>query len=83
MLNWEKREIGFSAIIENVTLSVAPDRVKNGKPARGTKWRAFISRWDEPSKSSIRFGRDIYNELQNDVKSAIRFAENVWKETNQ
>lgn len=71
----------------NVTLFAVPDRTTGlfgERAARGTKWRAGASRWeDSPSGvggTSSRFGRDVYAETCADAKAAKVLAEAVYRE---
>lgn len=77
---WEKSEYdaGYQARVGNFTLSVAPTRIKFNKAVRGAKWRAFVSQWDEKSRSSTRYGQDVYNELRDTPHDAMRLAEAVF-----
>ena len=79
---WLKNDQGgFTAKVGDVSLHAVPDRLAKGftpKPARGAKWRAFVSHWDEKTRSSTRYGRDAYFELQNNAESAMRLAEEIF-----
>ncbi len=70
---------GFVAHIGNITLGVSPDRIKFGKPVRGTKWRASVSIWDGKFTIS-RYGRDTYDNLCDSKQEAMRLAETVYNE---
>lgn len=81
--DWRPVDGGFQAEAPgNVTLVVTPDRYAKGiapKAARGTKWRAQCSHWDERTRTMSRYGRDEYLNLQDDVKAAMRLAEDIYK----
>lgn len=79
---WEKQDGGFRCrVSETVTLVVTPERLVRGfvpKAARGTKWHAQASRWDETSRTLSRFGRDEYMNLQESAAAAMRLAEDIY-----
>jgi hypothetical protein len=81
-INWQKSDAGWVARIGNVTLGAFPDRTTRfgTKPARGTKWRAGVSSWDEPTRTISRFGRDVYMEMCESANGAMRLAEQVYNE---
>lgn len=82
-INWQKDGSGWTASLGNVTLCASPDRTKFGKAARGTKWHASVSSWDEPTRTMSRFGRDVYMTLCDSAKDAMLLAERVYSEENQ
>lgn len=83
-INWQKGEYGYwTAAIGDITLCASPDRVRYGKPARGTKWRASVSIWDEPTRTLSRHGRDVYMQLCDSAKEAMRLAEVVYNEQHK
>ena len=78
---WQKDGLGYwTATIGNITLCASPDRVRYGKPVRGTKWHAGVSSWDEASRTISRFGRDVYGDLCDSAKEAMRLAELVYND---
>lgn len=81
-VDWQKDGAGWRAEIGNVTLFASPDRTANlgTKAARGTKWRAGVSSWDEPTRTISRYGRDVYGQLCDSAKEAMRLAEVVYNE---
>lgn len=85
MFDWQKdNHGGYQAQMpDNVTLVVTPDRYAKGfspKAARGTKWKAGASHWDETTRTLSRFGRDCYNEMKSSREEAMRLAESVYLE---
>lgn len=70
----------WTAKIGNVTLVASPDHYKAGKPARGTKWHAQCTHWDEATRTASRFGRDVYMDLQPTARDARRLAETIYNE---
>ncbi len=78
---WTRDGAGWRAIVDaNVTLFAVPDRTRRDQPARGTKWRAGATHWDEDTRTASRFGRDVYGELCPDAKAAKALAEAVYAE---
>lgn len=86
--NWVKEGACYVAHIFNddeglsgdIRLWVVPKDMRYGKAARGTKWRAGVSIWDERTRTMSRFGRDVYMEICPTFKDAMRLAELVYKE---
>lgn len=79
--NWEKRGASFHADMPgNVTLVASPDRVTNfgTQPKRGTKWHAQVSIWDEKTRTISRYGQDVYMQLCDSYKDAMKLAEGVY-----
>lgn len=78
--SWRLADDGicYIAEIDNIRLSVAPERIvtRHGvsKRAQGTKWRAFCWKLDGKG-SSKRFGDDIYNDLFSSPGEAMNHAE--------
>jgi hypothetical protein len=69
----------------NVTLAVTPDRYARGltpKAARGTRWHAQASHWDEATRTMSRYGRDEYLNMQDNADEAMRLAEDIYKSIN-
>ena len=81
-IDWQKDTYGWTAKIGDITLYASPDRTKGlqNKPVRGTKWRAGVSSWDQPSRTISRYGRDVYMQLCDTAKEAMRLAEQVYNE---
>lgn len=81
-IDWQKDQCSWVARIGDVTLSAVPDRTSHfgTKAARGTKWRACVSHWDAPTRTASRFGRDVYMQLCNTAKDAIKLAEQVYRD---
>lgn len=80
-IEWQKRDGMFVAQIGDVTLCASPDRYAKGftpKAARGTKWRAQCSHWNERTRTLSRYGRDEYSILYDDARSAMRAAEGIY-----
>lgn len=79
---WTKNEDGsFIAAFGNVSLHAVPVNYAKGfisKPARGTKWRACVSHWDEATRTMSRFGRDVYMSQLDSAKDAMKLAEEVY-----
>ena len=85
---WNKNQDGsFTAQVEdNTSLNVVPVHYAKGfiaKPARGTKWRACISHWDEATRTISRFGRDVYMTHLDTAKEAMVLAEEVYREAKE
>ncbi|QIG73334.1 hypothetical protein EVC03_026 [Rhizobium phage RHph_Y5A] len=84
MFNWVPQDGGFRCEMPgNVTLVVTPDRIAKGiamKPARGTKWHAQCTHWDERTSTASRYGRDEYLNLQGTSRAAMRLAEDIYME---
>lgn len=81
-IEWQKDEYScWVAKIGNITLCASPDRTKGflHKPVRSTKWHAQVSIWDGKSTVS-RYGRDVYMQLCDSAKDAMRLAEVVYNE---
>jgi hypothetical protein len=81
-IDWQQSDHGcWVAKIGNITLCASPDRLARfgTKPARGTKWHAQCSIWDGKYTIS-RYGRDVYMDLQDSAKDAMRLAEQVYNE---
>lgn len=77
--DWVPQDGGFRAYVSaSVTLCVSPDRIKNGKPSKGTTWRAQATHWNERTKTASRYGRDEYCNTQSSAKDAMRVAENIY-----
>lgn len=77
--NWIAVDGGYRAEMPgNIALSVSPDRFKNGKPARGTKWHAQATHWNERTRTASRYGRDEYCNLQDSANAAKRLAEDIY-----
>lgn len=82
--DWIAHDGGFRAVMpDNVTLVVTPERYAKGfvlKPARGTKWHAQCTHWNEPTRTASRFGRDVYSDVQPTARDARKLAETVYLE---
>lgn len=79
--DWQQAEGAiWTAKIGDVTLVASPDRYRNGKPARGTKWHAQCTHWDHATRTASRFGRDVYLDLQPSAINARMLAEAVYLE---
>lgn len=80
---WEKHmDGGFVCQMPGeVTLFASPERTKGyiAKPVRGTKWRAGASIWNGKD-TILRYGRDAYDDKQEDAKAAQRLAETIYLE---
>lgn len=77
-MSWQREGAGWAAHKGDVTLYATPDRttgVLGDRPARGTKWRAGVSRWDEATRTISRHGRDCYSTLCGSAKEAQQLAE--------
>lgn len=81
--DWQKSDAGHVARIGDITLCASPDRVRFGKPVRGTKWHASVSSWCERTRTMSRFGRDVYLDLRDSAKDAMRLAEQVYAEAQK
>jgi hypothetical protein len=84
-IDWQKGDHGcFVAKIGDITLCASPDRTMRfgTKPARGTKWHAQASIWDGKCTIS-RYGRDVYTQLCDSAKEAMRLAEDVYNEARR
>lgn len=81
-IDWQKDTYGWTAKIGDLTLCASPDRTKGfqNKPVRGTKWHAQVSIWDERTRTMSRYGRDVYMDLCDSAKDAMRLAEIVYNE---
>lgn len=80
MFDWTRDEFGgYVAKVGDVLLGASPDRVKFGKPVRGTKWRASATRIDEAARCGTRYGRDEYMNLQPTAKAAMKLAEDIYR----
>ena len=81
-IDWQKIDAGWQARIGNITLYVLPNHTTRfgTKAARGTKWHAGVSSWDEPTRTISRYGRDVYMQLCDSAKEAMRLAEEVYEE---
>lgn len=81
-IDWQKDGAGWRADIGNITLFASPDRTMRfgTKAARGAKWRCGVSRWEESTRTVYRFGRDVYSQLCDSAKEAMRLAEAVYNE---
>jgi len=81
---WVRKDAGWRADMPGeVTLFAVPDRTKGlfgEKPARGTTWRAGVSRWDGATSTISSFGRDAYRETCADAKAAKALAESIYAE---
>jgi hypothetical protein len=65
----------------NVTLVVSPSHYARGfvpKAARGAKWLAQCSHWEEATRTMSRFGRDEYMNPQSSAKDAMQLAESIY-----
>ena len=79
MFNWFPSDNGFRAEMPgNISLTVAAVDLRNGKPMRGTKWRAMAFHWCERTRTSTRYGRDEYMNAQATVKAARDLAESIY-----
>lgn len=76
--NWEPRDAGYIAEVGDISLCVSPDRVNYGRPKRGTKWHAQVSIWDEKTRTMSRYGQDVYMQLCDSYKDAMKLAEAVY-----
>jgi hypothetical protein len=81
-IDWQKQDAGWVARIGDITLYASPDRTARfgTKAARGTKWRAGVSSWDEPTRTISRYGRDVYMQFCDSANDAMRLAEQVYNE---
>lgn len=82
-IKWQKDTYCcWTAKIGDITLFVSPDRTTRfgTKAVRGTKWRAGVSHWDEQTRTMSRYGRDVYMQLCDSAKEAMRLAEVVYNE---
>lgn len=83
MFNWVPKDGGFRCTMPgDVTLVATPDRYAKGltpKAARGTKWHAQATHWNERTRTSSRYGRDEYLNLQDGAKDAMRLAEDIYR----
>lgn len=79
-IKWVQSDGIWRADIANITLYASPDRSKFGKAARGTKWRAGVSSWDASTRTISRFGRDVYGQVCDSAKEAMKLAEEVYRE---
>lgn len=81
--DWVEKDGGYRCIMSNdVTLCVTPDRYAKGfnvKAARGTKWHAQCTHWCDRTRTASRYGRDVYTDLQDTARDAMRLAEDVYK----
>lgn len=83
-IDWQKDTIsgGYIAQIGDVTLGAFPEHTKTVKftvrPARGTKWRAQCSVWEEETRTLRAFGADAYRDVQESPEAAKRLAEKVY-----
>lgn len=81
---WTKDGAGWRAEMGGeVTLFATPERATglfSEKPARGTKWHAGVSVWDESTRTISRYGRDVYMTLCDCAKDAKALAESVYIE---
>lgn len=84
MRTWMKDGAGWRCEMPgNITLFATPDRTTGlfgAKAARGTKWRAGATHWDEATRTASRFGRDVYMTLCDDAKSAKSLATSIYLE---
>lgn len=81
--NWQFDGCIYRATVGDVTLVASPDRMKNAKPARGTKWRAQCSLWTETTRTITSYGRDEYINLQCSAKAAMRLAEDIFNSVSR
>lgn len=79
MFDWIAQDGGFRCQIGDVTLVATPDRYVNGKAARGSKWHAQATHWNERTRTASRFGRDEYLNVQDCPQSAMKLAEDIFK----
>ena len=80
--NWIIDGASIFAKVGNVTLVASPERTASfgAKPARGTKWHAQCSHWNEATRTISRFGRDEYGTLYASRKDAMRAAELIYQD---
>lgn len=76
--DWQPRDAGYVAEIGNITLCASPDRTNYGRPKRGTKWHAQVSIWDEKTRTMSRYGKDVYMQLCDSYKEAMKLAESIY-----
>lgn len=82
-IDWQKNGDGcWVAKIGDITLCASPDRYTRfgSKAARGTKWHAQVSHWNESTRTMSRYGRDVYMQLCDSAKEAMLLAEQVYNE---
>lgn len=79
---WEKQDASFVATVGNIKLAAVPNLYHRFKPkaARGAKWRAMCSSWNEATKTLSRYGRDEYDILYDSYSEAMRAAEAIFNE---
>lgn len=80
-IDWTKRDGMHVAEIGNITLAATPAQWAKGfipKAARGSKWRAQCSIWDDATSTMSRYGRDEYMTLYGTAAEAKRAAERIY-----
>lgn len=79
--DWVEKDGGYRCQIGNITLCVSPDRYAKGfniKAARGTRWHAQCTNWCERTRTASRYGADVYTDLKDSAREAMRLAEAVY-----
>lgn len=85
---WIRDGAGWRADMPNaVTLYAAPEHIAGPlggrRAARGSKWRAGASQWDEATRTISRYGRDRHGDFFDNGKAAMAAAESTYQEAHR